>query len=350
MNLHFTANNRPMTRIAAVGLSLCILFSFLVVFTGCSRRQGVYTTSFLDTFDTVLTVTVGADTREQATEWTTALHGIARDLHDQFSIYDSFSTFNNLHTVNRLAGHDQPVKVSREIVELITVGKDIYVLSDGAVNICMGNLLAEWRRAKENSRVPAKEVVDVFLREQSSMDRLVIDEKNSTVHITWGNMSVDVGAIAKGYVLAKMRQYAETEGITSLLVNFGGQVMAIGRHPDGNPWTVAIRDPRDGSELTRIQVEDAVVATSADDQRTYTVDGVSYHHIIDPATGYPARLYRSVTVILPLEHTTYSDGFSTALFIMNREDGQSLIDTYGGSALWLTAEGEVVEYNRPNSK
>jgi thiamine biosynthesis lipoprotein len=97
-------------------------------------------------------------------------------------------------------------------------------------------------------------------------------------------------------------------------------------------------------------VEDAVVATSADDQRTYTVDGVSYHHIIDPATGYPARLYRSVTVILPLEHTTYSDGFSTALFIMNCEDGQSLIDTYGGSALWLTAEGEVVEYNRPNSK
>ncbi len=349
MSHFFTANNRPMTRLAAVGLSLCLLLSSLTLFTGCGK-QGVYTTGFLDTFDTVLTVTVGADTREQATEWTTALHVIARDLHDQFSIYDGFSTINNLKTVNRYAGQDKPVKVSREIVELLTLGKEMYTLSGGAVNICMGNLLFEWRRAKEDNRVPMKEVVEVILREQTSIDRLVIDSENSTVQITRGNISLDVGAIAKGYVLEKMRVYAEEQGITSLLVNFGGQVLAIGRHPDNDPWTVAIRDPRDGSELTVIEVEDAIVATSADDQRAYTVDGVSYHHIIDPATGYPARLHRSVTVILPLEHTTYSDGLSTALFIMNREDGQNLISGYGGSALWLTAEGEVVEYNWPSNE
>ncbi len=350
MNRFPSASNRPMTRITAVGLSLCLLFSTLLFFTGCRSKQGVYTTSFLDTFDTVLTVTVGADTREQATEWTTALHGIARNLHGQFSVYDSVSEFNNLETVNRYAGQDRPVKVSREIVELLTLGKEMYTLSGGAVNICMGGLLSEWRKAKEDSRVPTKDTVENILREQTSIDRLFVDEENSTVRLTHMNVSLDVGAIAKSYVLEEMRFYAETEGITSLLINFGGQVLAIGRHPDGNPWTVAIRDPRDGSELTRIEVEDAIVATSADDQRAYTVDGISYHHIIDPATGYPARLYRSVTVILPLECTTYSDGFSTALFIMNREDGQALIGNYGGSALWLTAEGEVMEYNWPSNK
>lgn len=349
MSYDFSNHNRPMTRLAAVGLSLCLLLTAFAFFTGCGK-QGTYTTSFLDTFDTVLTVTVGADTREQATEWTTALHRIARDLHDQFSIYDGFSTINNLKTVNNRAGQEEPVKVSREIAELLTVGKDMYVLSDGAVNICLGNLLLEWQRAKESNRVPAKELVEIYLREQSSIDSLTVDLADSTVRITRANTAIDVGAIAKGYVLEKMRSYAEEQGITSLLVNFGGQVMAIGRHPDGDPWTVAIRDPRDGSELTVIEVEDAIVATSADDQRAYTLDGMSYHHIIDPATGFPARLHRSVTVILPLEHTTYSDGFSTALFIMNREDGQSLISAYGGSALWLTAEGEVVEYNWPQSK
>ena len=346
---HFASlNNRPMTRLAAVGLSLCILLSSLALFAGCGK-QGTYTTSFLDTFDTVLTVTVGADTREQATEWTTALHVIARDLHDQFSIYDGFSTINNLKTVNNYAGQN-PIKVSPEIVELLTVGKDIYTQSGGAVNICMGSLLSEWRDAKEDSRVPAKEIVEVLLREQSSMDKLEIDAENSTVRITQATVSLDVGAIAKSYVLERMRLYAEEQGITSLLVNFGGQVLAIGRHPDGKPWTVAIRDPRDGSELTRIEVENAIVSTSADDQRAYTVDGVSYHHIIDPATGYPARLYRSVTVLLPLEHTTYSDGLSTALFIMSREEGQALMETYGGSALWLTSEGEVLDYNWPSNQ
>ena len=231
-----------------------------------------------------------------------------------------------------------------------TIGKDMHTLSDGAVNICMGNLLSEWRSAKDNGRVPHQALVDVYLREQSSISSLSIDGRNGTVQVTRGNTALDVGAIAKGYVLEKMRAYAEKEGITSLLVNFGGQVLAIGRHPDGNPWTVAIRDPRDGSELTTIEVEDAVVATSADDQRNFTVDGVTYHHIIDPATGYPARSYRSVTVILPLGHTSYSDGFSTALFIMNREKGQELISRYNGSALWLTAEGEIVEYNWPDQK
>ena len=350
MNHLFATIKRPMTRIAAVGLSLCLLLTSLVLFTGCGQKQGVYTTSYMDTFDTVLTVTVGADTNEQATQWTTALHDIALDLHKQFTVYTPIADLNNLYTVNNYAGNDAPVKVSKEILELLTIGKDMHTLSDGAVNICMGNLLSEWRSAKDNGRVPHQALVDVYLREQSSISSLSIDGRNGTVQITRGNTALDVGAIAKGYVLEKMREYAEKEGITSLLVNFGGQVLAIGRHPDGNPWTVAIRDPRDGSELTVIEVEDAVVATSADDQRNFTVDGVTYHHIIDPATGYPARSYRSVTVILPLGHTSYSDGFSTALFIMNREKGQELISRYNGSALWLTAEGEVVEYNWPDQK
>lgn len=335
---------RPMALLAAVGLSLCMLLSVAAAFSGCGRL-GVYTTTYLDTFDTVLTVTVGAPTREQATEWTAAIHRIAQDLHAEFSAYDAVDGLNNIHAINTHRGNGEALPVSEDVMSLLDMGVELYRTTNGRLNICLGALTGLWREAREAGNYIPDETAIEAARRQCDVTALDLDPEAGTVALTEAGVSLDVGAIAKGYALDKMRLYAEEQGITSLLVNFGGQVMAIGKHPDGDPWTVAIRDPRDGSVLETVEVENAILSTSADDQRAFEVDGVRYHHIIDPETGYPARLYRSVTVILPLEHTAVSDGLSTALFLLPREEGEALIRKYGGSALWLDGEGRTYTHN-----
>lgn len=339
MNL---TKKRPMTVFAAVGLSLCMLFCALPQ-AGCTH-MGAYTTSYFDTFDTVLTVTVGAPSRETAAQWSADLHGIAKALHAELSSFDHTEGVHGIHALNEDAGSGTPLPVSEDVINVLLLGEELYRKTEGRLNICLGALTSLWRRAGESGILPDEAALQ-SARASCDMTALALDPTNRTACLTDPAVSLDVGAVAKGYALEKMRLYAEEQGITALLVNFGGQVMAIGRHPDGSPWTVAIRDPRDGSVLETLEVENAIVATSADDQRTFTVDGIAYHHIIDPATGYPAILFRSVTVLLPLEHTAVSDGLSTALFLLPRDAGQALLKEYGGSALRMESDGSVAYEN-----
>lgn len=330
-------------------LLLMAVGCLMIPLSGCSR-QGVYTTSYFDTFDTVLTVTLAAPGHETASAWSADIHDIAADLHKQFSVYEDFPETVNLKTVNDSAGKDNPITVSEDIMALLSLGRSIYEKSGGKVNIMLGAVLRQWHEAREDGdRLPNEETLKNALTSHAFMDSLVMNEALGTVYLSDPASSLDVGAIAKGYVLEKIRLYANEQGISSMLVNFGGQVMAIGRHPDGDPWTVAIRDPRDGSVLDTVAVENAVVTTSADDQRAYTVDGKAYHHIIYPETGYPSSLHRSVTVILPLSFTLESDGLSTALFLSDQDEIPEMLKEYdGASALWMNADGTVQTYHWPH--
>lgn len=335
---------------------LCILCAFLIAvaalpsMTACGRVA--YTTTYLDVFDTVLTVTVGASDRAAATAVTTAIHSLVLDLHRQFDIYHTYEGLMNLKTVNDRAGDGTAIPVGDDIIQLLLMGKEIYDLSDGKVNILLGAVLTQWHDCRAaGDRIPDPAALTAALASHCDPDALVIDPTAGTVRITDPAASLDVGAIAKGYAAARIQQYAAEQGITSLLVNLGGHVLAIGRHPDGNPWTVAVRNPADGSTLCTLEVENASVVTSGDDQRTYTVDGVAYHHLIDPATGYPATLHRAVTVLVPLDHTAAADGLSTALFLLPQADGAALTVAYDGTqALWVEPDGTVISTQGwPNS-
>ena len=326
---------------SAIILCLCQMLSL----AACGR-QGVYTTSYFDTFDTVLTVTIAAPDHATASAWSGDIHGIALRLHQLFSIYETFPDTVNLKSVNDRAGEKNPATVDAHIMALLSLGKDVYDLSQGKVNIMMGAVLSQWHKARTaGDRLPDETMLRDALQNHVDMASLVVDKTLNTVLLTNPSASLDVGAIAKGYVLEQIRLYAMEQGITSMLVNFGGQVMAMGKHPDGNPWTVAIRNPADGSVLDTVAVENAVVTTSADDQRTFSVDGVAYHHIIHPDTGYPATFHRTVTVILPIESTLISDGLSTALFLSESEEIPRLLDNYPESAaLWMDADGTIHDY------
>ena len=302
-----------------------------------SPRQ--YQATFLDVFDTVTTVMGYAESEEAFSQTAQAAHDLLLEYHQLYDIYNDYEGLNNLKTVNDAAG-TAPVTVDNRILDLLLLCRTLYDESGGKVNAAMGSVLTLWHEAREDSiddpahaYIPAEDAIQAAL-EHISFDSVVLDEEASTVYLTDPAQRLDVGAVAKGYAAGKV---AETlpEG---MVLSLGGNICVTGAKPGGSPWVVGIQDP-DGSTdyAARLDITTGAVVTSGDYQRYYTVDGVTYHHIIDPDTGYPARYYRAVTVVCG--DSGLADALSTAVFTMDEGSGRALLARYGADAYWLCPDG-----------
>ena len=326
-----------MKRILSVLLSLLLL-------TGCAgpgEEQKQYSATFLTVFDTVTTI-LGRDTSEAAfSEKAQAVHDELLFYHQLFDIYNDYEGLNNLKTINDHPG--EAVRVDPAIIELLTDCKAYYALTEGRVNAAMGSVLALWHEAREdglndfaNARLPDGEALAEAAK-HTGWEHVLIDAENAAVTITDPGLRLDVGAIAKGWAVQRAAEHAP-EG---LLISVGGNVCATGpKDPSGTPWVVGVQDP-DGGEnyLHTLYLTKGSMVTSGDYQRTYMVDGALYHHIIDPDTLYPGRLWRAVTVVCP--DSGLADALSTALFLLPREAGQRLLDESESAAMWVDADGNI---------
>ena len=165
-------------------------------------------------------------------------------------------------------------------------------------------------------------------------DNVIIDETASTVYLSDAEMSLDVGAIAKGWAVQQVAENAPK----GMLISVGGNVCATGAKADGSAWVVGVQNPDGGEYLRKISITGGAVVTSGDYQRTVTIDGKAYHHIIDPETGMPSTYWRSVTVVCA--DSALADALSTALFVLPLEEGKALAKECGAKVLWLDAEGK----------
>ncbi|MBQ2919986.1 MAG: FAD:protein FMN transferase [Oscillospiraceae bacterium] len=321
-----------------------LLLALALLLCGCDgarTEQQQYTATFLTVFDTVTTV-VGRDTSEEAfTEKAQAVHDGLLVYHQLFDIYHEYEGLNNLKTINDHPG--EAIEVDRAIIDLLTDCKAYYELTDGRVNAAMGSVLALWHEARNDglddpmhAYLPDAEALAEAAK-HTSWDSVVIDPENSTVTITDPDLRLDVGAIAKGWSVQRVAETAPA----GLLISVGGNVCATGpKDESGTPWVVGVQDPDGGSEyLHTLYLTKGSMVTSGDYQRTYLVDGEFYHHIIDPDTLYPGRLWRAVTVVCP--DSGLADALSTALFLLPMEEGQKLLDACDSVAMWVDAEGEL---------
>lgn len=304
-----------------------------------SKKQ--YTANFLELFDTVTTIIGYAQTEEEFGEITDEIYDKLEKYHQLFDIYHEYEG-NNIKTINDQAGI-APVKVDEEIIELLLECKEYYKVTGGKVNVAMGSVLNLWHEAREdgiNNPLEASLPDESALKEASmhcNIDDVVIDEAASTVYITDPDLRLDVGAIAKGWATERVCREAP-EG---LLVSVGGNVRATGPKPEGIPWVVGIQTPwGDHSEYVHtLYVNQESVVTSGDYQRYYTVDGEIYHHLIDPATLYPGKQWKAVSIVC--EDSGLADALSTALFLLSKEEGQKLLDQYNAFACWIVSEEEI---------
>ena len=325
-----------------------VLFAILIgiLLSGCARttpqpERVSYTATYLTLFDTLTTIKGFAESEDAFQSTAQQIHDDLQEYHQLFDIYNDYD-IPNLKTVNDSAGV-APVKVDQRIIGLLMDCKAYYELTNHRVNAAMGSVLSLWHDARThgindpvNAALPETNAL-LLAAEHMDFSCVVINDADSTVFITDPDVSLDVGAVAKGWAAQRVAENAPS----GLLISVGGNVCATGpKDESGTPWVVGIQNPDSSDYLHTIYLSKGSVVTSGDYQRAYTVDGKSYHHIIDPDTLYPSAHWRSVTIVC--EDSGLADALSTALFVLPQEEGQALLDQCGAMALWVCMDGTIL--------
>lgn len=328
--------------------ALCLLL-LLPVSAGC-QGKGLkrYQTESFAYFDTVTTVIGYAENEASFLAEAAVVFEELSRYHRLFDIYHAYEGLENLYTVNEVQnGVHRTVTVDAHVIEMLLFAKEMYEKTAGALNVGMGSVLTIWHSHRaasldnpENPTLPSDaELADAALH--TAFEHVIIDKEHCTVTITDPEMTLDVGAIAKGYATERVAESMTARGLAHYILNVGGTVRAVGARADGNPWIAGIENPganAGATYLAEVRVTDKALSTSGTYQRYYTVNGMRYHHIIDPKTSKPATGYLSVSVLA--DDTALADALSTALFCMSVEEGTVLLSTYpNAAALWVRADG-----------
>jgi len=232
------------------------------------------------------------------------------------SLIDDFSPQSDVYKINENAGI-HPVKVSKTTINMLEKAMQIAEQTDGAFDPTIRPLLVIWGFKNKNYRVPSEEEIKAALKLISYQD-IVINRENNTVFLKHKGEGIDLGGIAKGYTLDKIKGVLDNFNITSALINMGGNVLTYKNPPDGSVWRIGIKNPRGNGIRGIIEVKGTkFISTSGDYERYFTKNGVRYCHIMDPKTGRPARKIISVTVVSDKGYI--GDALSTAFFVKGKE-------------------------------
>lgn len=312
-----------------------------------------YSSSFLDVFDTVTQVVGYAETEEEFKEYSKTVKERLEYYHKLYDIYNDYEGIANIKTINDKAGIEA-VKVDKDIIDLLKFSKEMYTQTGGKVNIAMGSVLRIWHDIREeatNSLTPVSlpDMAELTAANQYvDIEKLIINEEESTVFLADENMRLDVGSTAKGYATEQVARYLKEQGIDNIMLSVGGNVRAVGSKLDdsGNPipWSVGIQNPDTTSEnqsIVVVNIEDKTLVTSGVYERYFTVDGKNYHHIISPDMLYPGENYLSVSILC--DDSGQADALSTAVFNMDLEQGKALIESMENvEAMWILPDMSIV--------
>lgn len=331
-------------------ICLCFAIGFPVFLTGCpivvqkAEPQGKTYYTFFDTVSTIYSY--AGDDEAVFEENAAAASELLEDYHRRLDIYHEYSGMNNLCTVNKNAG-GEAVTVDRETMDFLVYAKDLCAKTNGKLNIMFGAVLKPWHDSREraadapgSAAIPGMDTLKAA-QTHTGLELLELDEDALTVRITDPDARLDVGAIGKGYATERAARLLEERGAESYVLNIGGNIRIVGHKPDGSGWMTGIKDPFDHESAYAMYLElaDTSCVTSGIYERFFTVDGVRYHHIIDPDTLMPAQYFASVSVIT--KDSGLADALSTALFCMPQAEGQALIDRLDEEiqVLWIDLEG-----------
>lgn len=285
--------------------------------------------------DTIMTFTVYHENGEQImTDAEQEIRRLERLL--SVTIEDS-----EIAQLNANAGK-QAVPVSEDTMYLLKTAKEMDELTNGCYDMTISPVVKAWGFTEEEHYVPTQAELDALMPLVDN-DSVILSEEDQTAYLEKEGMAVDLGGIAKGYTSDAVTKLMKKEGVESALIWLGGNISAIGNKPDGNPWKIAVENPLNTEDYVGlVEVSDCSVITSGGYQRYFDQDGKRYHHIIDPATGYPSDSgLLSVTIIS--ENGTKADALSTALFVMGYDRAVELwrqSDDF--EAIFVTEDGKVI--------
>lgn len=351
-----------------------VLFAFLLTLTACNNDQlgsdtilnetndvqerelERFSDFLLGAFDTLTVVTGYANSQDEFDYFTRIIHSELKHLHQLFDIFNEYPDINNLRTVNNNAGI-APVEVDPIIIELIQISKQAYHDTNGTVNIAFGPVLSIWHyyrtffieNIEDPDIIPTLPSMESLLiaNEFTNISDIVVNEEDNTVFLRYENMSLDVGAIAKGFAIEIATLAVLDAGFEYFVISVGGDVSTAQGPRSGvrDTWAIGVQNPID--ELADIQpnvdviyMTNASVFSSGNYQRFFIVDGVPYGHILDTRTLMPSDNFGSVTIIHP--SAVVSDILSTAAFIAELDEAKDIVTRLGGEAIWILHDGSIV--------
>lgn len=325
------------------------LFLLLLLLTGCGAvsPEKAHESIQVIAMDTPMLLTAYGET---ATKAVYAAEDVIRELDAQLSRTNPDSDVSRLNAAN-----GQEIQVGEALRTLLSLGCEYAVFTDGAFDIAIAPIISAWGFTEDSFRVPDPSELEALL-EQRRNPGMTFGTGRGLVQITEG-YSVDLGGIAKGYAADRVAEVFAENGVESATAQLGGNVLAWGSRPDGDPWRVGLQDPNRPDDPEGfagvLALSDAFAVTSGDYQRFFEQDGKRYHHIIDPATGYPADSgLHSVTVAASCGVNlpgTMCDAFSTALFVMGEEKALAFREGWNSvpsntpfDLILITEDGRVV--------
>jgi thiamine biosynthesis lipoprotein len=317
------------------------MFSLLFL-SSCTEREKMYKES-RTLMDTFCTITVISPSREEAIEAVDAGFAEIKKLE---TLLNYFSDQSEISTVNRAAG-SMPVEVSIETLEILKKSLDISKAANGAFDPTIAPVIKQWSFSKDSSVpvIPSGKVIEHSLA-LVDYKKIKINAETREVYLEDKGMELDLGGITKGFAADKAVDAIKNKGVTAALVAVAGDIRGFGLNISGQGWKVGIQNPRTraGSDkpwediFAVLRLKDKAISTSGDYQRFFIKDGVRFHHILDPQTGYPSESgLISVSVIAPEGYL--ADGISTAVFVLGAEKGLTILESMG-------LDGILVNNNR----
>jgi len=314
----------------------CLGAMLLVVASSCSGDRTMLVRRAAPHMGTVVTITVAAQS-EAAGEY--ALDAAFAEVVRLDGLLSSYRADSDLSRLNAQAGAG-PVSVSPELLDVTARAVEIAAATGGAFNPLVGPAVRRWGiPARPRLPTPAELAT---LRPLLDLGGLAVNARAGTIALGMPGMTVDVGGIGKGYVADRVTDLLRRRaGISGAVIEVSGDVRAFGTRPAGRPWRVAVRDPRGGPvPLGVVALTDGSISTSGTYERFFEIDGVRYHHILDPRTLMPATGLTSVTILAP--EATQADGLATAVLVMGVREGMAFVErTAGVEALLLDDDGRV---------
>ncbi|MBQ4576207.1 MAG: FAD:protein FMN transferase [Firmicutes bacterium] len=276
---------------------------------------------------------------------------LARDLENKLSRTVEGS---DIWKINQAEGERVQIDDARTI-GLLRLAKKYCEMSEGRFDITVGKLSALWNFSSGDNIVPDAGEIQAVLPYvgYDNLTLIGLETPAGNALSVWltPETHLDLGAIAKGYIVDQVREFLKENGVTRGIVDFGGNIACIGEKPDGSPWLIGIKKPVSSSDVSTGQntmlgivsvKPDGTAVTSGTYERKFEQDGVLYHHILDPATGYPCETdVASVTVVSTLDSAD-CDALSTMCLLYGLDDGLELIESLDGvEAVFVTDSGEV---------
>ncbi|MBR5135290.1 MAG: FAD:protein FMN transferase [Clostridia bacterium] len=313
-----------MKRWLCIGLCAC-----LFLLSGCASAKPLSRDTFA--LDTTCSVTIydGGDE--------TLLDECVRLIAAREALWSRTKDDSDIARLNAADG--APVTVDEATASLISTAIALAGQTNGAFDVTALALTQQWEQAEKSGVLPRDEELAAAL---TAVGVQHIGVSGSTVTLRNG-VTLDLGAIAKGQIGDDVAALLKERGCTSAIIELGGNVVAVGEKPNGDPFRVGIADPRNPNEMiATVAVRDCAVVTSGSYERGFTVAGKRYSHILDPNTGKPVDNDLLSVTILCASSTT-ADALSTACFVMGFDRAKVLVDSLDGvEAVFVKTGGETV--------